>query len=241
MEEAVDGEYQKFKSRDGAYVRENFFGKYPELREMVAKMSDADIWRLNRGGHDPHKVYAAYASAVKHEGQPTVILAKTVKGYGMGAVGEGKNIAHQQKKMPIEALRQFRDRFQIPIADDKLEELPYYRPAPDSPEGKYIREVREKLGGRAAAAPAQERQPRAGQARPVQAAARGDGRGARDLDDDGVRPHADRARQGPGHRQARRPHRPGRVAHLRHGRALPPARHLLPGSASSTSPRTRTS
>ena len=147
MEEAVDGEYQKFKSRDGAYVRENFFGKYPELREMVAKMSDADIWRLNRGGHDPHKVYAAYAAAVKHEGQPTVILAKTVKGYGMGTVGEGKNIAHQQKKMPIEALRQFRDRFQIPIADDKLEELPYYRPTPDSPEGKYIREVREKLGG----------------------------------------------------------------------------------------------
>ena len=147
MEEAVDGEYQKFKSRDGAYVRENFFGKYPELREMVAKMSDADIWRLNRGGHDPHKVYAAYASAVKHEGQPTVILAKTVKGYGMGTVGEGKNIAHQQKKMPIEALRQFRDRFQIPIADDKLAELPYYRPTPDSPEGKYIREVREKLGG----------------------------------------------------------------------------------------------
>jgi pyruvate dehydrogenase E1 component len=147
MEEAVDGEYQKFKSRDGGYVRDNFFGKYPELREMVAKMSDAEIWRLNRGGHDPHKVYAAYASAVKHEGQPTVILAKTVKGYGMGAVGEGKNVAHQQKKMPIEALRQFRDRFQIPIADDKLEQLPYYRPTPDSPEGKYIREVREKLGG----------------------------------------------------------------------------------------------
>ena len=147
MEEAVDGEYQKFKSRDGAYVREKFFGKYPELREMVAKMSDAEIWRLNRGGHDPHKVYAAYASAMKHEGQPTVILAKTVKGYGMGTVGEGKNIAHQQKKMPIEALRQFRDRFEIPIADDKLADLPYYRPTPDSPEGKYIREVREKLGG----------------------------------------------------------------------------------------------
>ena len=122
MEEAVDGEYQKFKSRDGAYVREHFFGKYPELREMVAKMSDEDIWRLNRGGHDPHKVYAAYAAASKHEGQPTVILAKTVKGYGMGAVGEGKNIAHQQKKMPIEALRQFRDRFEIPIPDDKLAE-----------------------------------------------------------------------------------------------------------------------
>ena len=147
MEDAVDGEYQKFKSRDGAYVREHFFGKYPELREMVAKMSDEDIWRLNRGGHDPHKVYAAYAQAAKHEGQPTVILAKTVKGYGMGAVGEGKNIAHQQKKMPIEALRQFRDRFQIPIPDDKLAEIPYYRPTPDSPEGKYLRELREKLGG----------------------------------------------------------------------------------------------
>ena len=147
MEEAVDGEYQKMKSRDGAYVREHFFGKYPELRAMVANMSDADIWRLNRGGHDPHKVYAAYASAVKHKGQPTVILAKTVKGYGMGAVGEGKNIAHQQKKMPIEALRQFRDRFNIPIPDDKLAELPYYKPADDSPEMKYLKELRAQRGG----------------------------------------------------------------------------------------------
>ena len=147
MEEAVDGEYQKFKSRDGAYVREHFFGKYPELKAMVANMSDADIWRLNRGGHDPHKVYAAYAAAVKHKGQPTVILAKTVKGYGMGAVGEGKNIAHQQKKMPIEALRQFRDRFNIPIADDKLAELPYYKPAASSPEMKYLQELRAQRGG----------------------------------------------------------------------------------------------
>src|SRR3569623_10031 len=147
MEEAVDGEYQKFKSRDGAYVREHFFGKYPELKEMVAKMSDADIWRLNRGGHDPHKVYAAYAAATKHSGQPTVILAKTVKGYGMGAVGEGKNVAHQQKKMPVEALRQFRDRFQSPIPDDKLESLPYYRPEPGSPEAKYLRALRATLGG----------------------------------------------------------------------------------------------
>jgi len=147
MEEAVDGEYQKFKSRDGAYVREHFFGKYPELRAMVANMSDADIWRLNRGGHDPNKMYAAYAAAVKHEGQPTVILAKTVKGYGMGAVGEGKNIAHQQKKMPLEALKQFRDRFNIPIPDGKLEELPYFKPADDSPEMKYLRERRAALGG----------------------------------------------------------------------------------------------
>jgi len=147
MEEAVDGEYQKFKSRDGAYVREHFFGKYPELKQMVANMSDEDIWRLNRGGHDPHKVYAAYAAAVKHKGQPTVILAKTVKGYGMGAVGEGKNIAHQQKKMPIEALKQFRDRFNIPIPDDKLADLPYFKPAADSPEMKYLQELRAQRGG----------------------------------------------------------------------------------------------
>jgi pyruvate dehydrogenase E1 component len=147
MEEAVDGEYQKFKSRDGAYVREHFFGKYPELKARVASMSDEDIWRLNRGGHDPHKIYAAYAAAMKHEGQPTVILAKTVKGYGMGAVGEGKNIAHQQKKMPTEAVRQFRDRFNIPIADEKLAEIPYYRPPEGSPEMKYLRELRAELGG----------------------------------------------------------------------------------------------
>ena len=147
MEEAVDGEYQKFKSRDGAYVREHFFGKYPELKERVAAMSDEDIWRLNRGGHDPHKIYAAYAAALKHRGQPTVILAKTVKGYGMGAVGEGKNIAHQQKKMPVEAIRQFRDRFAIPIADDRLADIPYYRPPEDSPEMRYLREVRGRLGG----------------------------------------------------------------------------------------------
>jgi pyruvate dehydrogenase E1 component len=147
MEEAVDGEYQKFKSRDGAYVREHFFGKYPELKATVANMSDEDIWRLNRGGHDPHKVYAAYAAAVKHKGQPTVILAKTVKGYGMGAVGEGKNIAHQQKKMPIEALKQFRDRFNIPITDDKLPELPYFKPPNDAPEMKYLQELRAQRGG----------------------------------------------------------------------------------------------
>ncbi|MBX3715859.1 MAG: pyruvate dehydrogenase (acetyl-transferring), homodimeric type [Burkholderiales bacterium] len=147
MEEAVDGEYQKFKSRDGAYVREHFFGKYPELKAMVANMSDEDVWRLNRGGHDPHKIYAAYYAAVHHRGQPTVVLAKTVKGYGMGAVGEGKNVAHQQKKMPIEVLRQFRDRFAIPIGDDRLAELPYFKPAEDSAEMKYLRELRARRGG----------------------------------------------------------------------------------------------
>ena len=147
MEEAVDGEYQNFKARDGAYVREKFFGKYPELRDMVANMTDDDIWRLNRGGHDPHKIYAAYAAAVKHKDQPTVILAKTVKGYGMGSAGEGLNIAHQAKKMDVDAVKKLRDRFNIPIADDKLADLPYYHPADDSPEMVYLRERRAALGG----------------------------------------------------------------------------------------------
>src|SRR5581483_2690958 len=114
--------YQAYAANDGAYVREHFFGKYPELKALVANMSDADIWRLNRGGHDPHKVYAAYAQAVRHTGQPTVILAKTIKGYGMGEAGEGQNFTHQQKKMGEEALKQFRDRFSIPISDEQLAE-----------------------------------------------------------------------------------------------------------------------
>ncbi len=147
MEEAVDGEYQTFKSRDGAFVRKHFFGKYPELLEMVATMSDDDIWRLNRGGHDPHKVYAAYAAAMKHEGQPTVILAKTIKGYGMGEAGEGQNITHQQKKMGTSSIKAFRDRFNVPIADDKLEEVPFYKPAEDSPEMNYLRSRTAAMGG----------------------------------------------------------------------------------------------
>lgn len=147
MEECVDGEYQAYKAKDGAYVREKFFGKYPELKEMVANMTDKDIWRLNRGGHDPHKVYAAYHEAVNHEGQPTVILAKTVKGYGMGEAGEGQNITHQQKKMGEDALRAFRDRFNIPISDEEIADAPFYRPAEDSEELKYLKQCREKLGG----------------------------------------------------------------------------------------------
>ena len=147
MEECVDGEYQNFKSKDGAYVREHFFGKYPELKNMVSNLSDEDVWRLNRGGHDPHKVYAAYDAAVKHTGQPTVILAKTVKGYGMGEAGEGQNITHQQKKMGENALKAFRDRFDIPISDDAIADAPFYRPADDSPEIKYMHERRQALGG----------------------------------------------------------------------------------------------
>ena len=147
MEECVDGEYQNFKAKGGAYTREHFFGKYPELEDMVAAMSDNEIWRLNRGGHDPYKVFAAYSEAVKHKGQPTVILAKTVKGYGMGASGEAQNPTHSQKKMSKDDLRAFRDRFDIPIADNDLEALPFYRPAEDSPEMRYLREQREQLGG----------------------------------------------------------------------------------------------
>jgi len=147
MMECVDGEYQNFKARDGAYVREHFFGKYPELLEMVANMSDDDIWRLNRGGHDPYKVYAAYASAVKHTGQPTVILAKTIKGYGMGEAGEAQNITHQQKKMGTTSLKAFRNRFGLEIPDEKIDEVPYLTLAEDSAEFAYMQERRKALGG----------------------------------------------------------------------------------------------
>ena len=147
MEEAVDGEYQAFKAHGGAYTREHFFGKYPELKAMVSNMTDEDIWRLNRGGHDPHKVYAAYAAAVQHTGQPTVILAKTVKGYGMGESGEGQNITHQQKKMAEESLLAFRDRFNIPLSDEEVIEAPYYKPDDDSPEITYMNKQRAALGG----------------------------------------------------------------------------------------------
>jgi pyruvate dehydrogenase E1 component len=147
MEETVDGEYQACKAKGGAYTREHFFGKYPETRDMVADMSDEDIWRLNRGGHDPHKVYAAYAEAVEYTGRPTVILAKTVKGYGMGEAGEGQNITHSQKKMGEDALKAFRDRFNIPISDDDISETPFYKFPEDSEEMQYMRNSRENLGG----------------------------------------------------------------------------------------------
>lgn len=147
MEEAVDGEYQGFKSRDGKFVREKFFGKYPELAERVKDWSDEKIWTLNRGGHDPSKVYAAYAEAVAHTGQPTVILAKTIKGYGMGASGEGQNITHQQKKMTPETLVAFRDRFDLPLSDDEARAASFYKPADDHPAMVYLRERREALGG----------------------------------------------------------------------------------------------
>ncbi|HEY2864828.1 MAG TPA: pyruvate dehydrogenase (acetyl-transferring), homodimeric type [Casimicrobiaceae bacterium] len=146
MMECVDGEYQTFKSKDGAYVREYFFNT-PELKALVADYSDEDIWNLNRGGHDPHKVYAAYQAAVDHRGQPTVILAKTIKGYGMGESGEAQNITHQQKKMSGGSVRHFRDRFQIPVPDDKLDEVPYVKFPPGSAEAEYMKARRMELGG----------------------------------------------------------------------------------------------
>ena len=147
MEETVDGEYQNFKANDGAFVRKHFFGKHPKLLEMVSRLTDEDIWRLNRGGHDPHKIYAAYHRAVNHKGQPTVILAKTIKGYGMGRIAEGRMTAHQQKKMDMDSIREFRDRFNIPVPDDKIESLPFYVPPADAPEMKYLHERRQALGG----------------------------------------------------------------------------------------------
>ncbi len=147
MEECVDGEYQNFKAMDGNYVREHFFGRYPELKDMVANMSDEEIWRLNRGGLDPIKVFAAYDSAVRHEGRPTVILAKTIKGFGMGEAGEGKMTAHQAKKLGVEDLKAFRDRFNIPVADSEVDEVPYRKPPEGSDELRYLHERRRQLGG----------------------------------------------------------------------------------------------
>nr|MDJ0788832.1 pyruvate dehydrogenase (acetyl-transferring), homodimeric type [Myxococcota bacterium] len=147
MEECVDGDYQAYKAKGGAYTREHFFGAHPDLLAMVSNLTDDDIWHLNRGGHDPKKVYTAYHAAVNHPGQPTVILAKTVKGYGMGEAGEGMNTSHQQKKLAEESLIRFRDRYRIPVPDDRIAEAPFYKPAEDSPELRYMHERRKQLGG----------------------------------------------------------------------------------------------
>ncbi len=147
MMETVDGEYQNYKAKDGAYVRKHFFGKHPKLLEMVANMTDDDIWRLTRGGHDPHKIYAAFKIAQENKGTPTVLLVKTVKGFGMGKSGEARNTAHQTKKLDDEAIREMRDRFGIPIPDDKLAEIPFFKPADDAPEMVYLHKRREALGG----------------------------------------------------------------------------------------------
>merc|ERR1711991_1198187 len=147
MNETVDGEYQAMKARDGAYVREKFFGKYPETLELVSSMSDTDISRLNRGGHDPHKVFAAYDKATKNQGSPTVIIAKTIKGYGMGKSGESVNTTHQTKKLDVDDLMYYRDRFDVPLTDQQVKNIEYYKPDKNSPEIKYIKERRLQLGG----------------------------------------------------------------------------------------------
>ena len=147
MMEVLDGDYQAMKANDGAFVRKHFFGRDPRLLEMVKHMSDDDIWRLNRGGHDPQKVYAAFHAAANHEGQPTVLLVKTVKGYGMGQAAEARNIAHQVKKLTDEDIREFRDRFNIPVPDHELPKLPFFKPADDTPEMQYLHARRKALGG----------------------------------------------------------------------------------------------
>ena len=147
MNETVDGEYQAMKARNGAYVREKFFGKYPETLDLVSSMSDKDIWRLNRGGHDPHKVYAAYDKAMKSNGKPTVIITKTIKGYGMGKSGESVNTTHQTKKLDIDDLMYYRDRFDVPLTDAQVKNIEYYKPDQNSPEIRYIKERRLRLGG----------------------------------------------------------------------------------------------
>jgi pyruvate dehydrogenase E1 component len=147
LHETVDGEFQTYAATDGRFNRENFFNKYPELQKLVAHMTDADIDRLRRGGHDPVKIYAAYATAAAHKGQPTVILAQTKKGYGMGSWGQGKMTTHQQKKLDVEALKAFRDRFALPLTDGQVEAIEFYKPAEESPEMRYLRAQRQELGG----------------------------------------------------------------------------------------------
>jgi pyruvate dehydrogenase E1 component len=147
MNECVDGEYQAFKAKGGSYVREKFFGKYTELKELVSSMTDKDIWRLNRGGHDPHKVYAAYHAAMQNTGSPSVILAKTIKGYGMGKTGESVNTIHQQKKLDEQDLLYYRDRFKVPLTDKQVKNIEYYKPEENSEEMKYLKDRRIKLGG----------------------------------------------------------------------------------------------
>ena len=238
MEDCVDGDYQTFKSRDGAYVREHFFGRDPRLLERVAHMSDEEIWLLNRGGHDQQKVYAAYDAAVRHTGQPTVILAKTIKGYGMGVSGEGQMITHQAKKMTEDALLAFRDRFELPLTDEQVRDAEYYKPPDDAPEMRYLRERREALGGlmpvrRRRAEPLAVARPGA-----VLLPAGGQRR-ARDLDHDGVRAGPGRAAARQVDRPPHRPDRPRRVADVRDGGAVPPVRDLLAGRPALPAPGLR--
>ena len=227
MGEIVDGEYQKYTVESGEYLRKHFWGKYPQLLEMVKHLSDDELKKLTLGGHDPVKVYNAYKAAVEHKGQPTVLLIRTIKGYGLGDAAEGKNITHQQKKLTEDELRAVRERFSIPVPEEKLSEAPYYRPDEKSPEVSYLKERRKALGG---SLPIPQQQDDAA----CRAAEPGDLRGVQQghrrpcrVDDDGVRAAAVEAAARSGHRQAGRADRARRSAHVRHGIALPAGRHLL--------------
>ena len=238
MEDCVDGDYQTFKSRDGAYVREHFFGRDPRLLERVKDMSDEEIWMLNRGGHDQQKVFAAYDAAVKHTGQPTVILAKTIKGYGMGVSGEGQMITHQAKKMTEAALLAFRDRFELPLTDEQVRDAEYYKPPDDSAGDGVPARVPSQARGGDAGAPAASRRARGAAAGDLQGPARGH-RGSRDLHHHGLRPGPGRAVARQADRQAHRSHRARRVTHVRDGGTLPPGRDLLPGRPALPAPGLR--
>ena len=226
MDETVDGDYQTFKSKDGAYIREHFFGKYPETAALVEDWTDDQIWALRRGGHDPEKVYAAYSRASQTDGQPTVILVKTIKGYGMGKAGEGQMISHQQKKMAEDQLKAFRDRFEIPVSDEDLPKAPFV--TLNNAQKAYMGDRRSALGG---AFPERHWKDAPKLEIPgldaFKQQTEGTGR-ARDLHDDGLRadPHDAPARQEG--RQERRADRPGRKPDLRHGGAVPLGRHLQP-------------
>ena len=226
MQETVDGDYQAFKSKGGAYTREHFFGRYPETGALVADMTDEDIWKLQRGGHDPHKVYAAFHRAVNTKGQPTVLLIKTVKGYGMGEAGEGQNITHQQKKMAEDQLRAFRDRFRIPVEDDDLAKAPYVKLGNEQKD--YILKRREALGG---AFPQRKHDDAPKLEIPdlsVFDALLEGHRRPRDLDHHVRGAGAERALPRQEDRQVRGADRARREPHLRHGGHVPPARHLQP-------------
>ena len=234
MNTTPDGDYQTYKANDGAFVREHFFGRDPRTKELVKPMSDADIWNLKRGGHDYRKVYAAYAAALEHNGQPTVILAKTIKGYGLGSHFAGRNATHQMKKLSLDDLKQFRDSQRIPISDADLEHdpylPPYYHPGEDDPALQYMRERRRALGGPVPVAPdhreAAGAAGRQGLRDPAQGLGQAGGR-----HHDGVRPAAPRAGQGQGDRRPVRADHPGRGPHVRDGLDVPDAEDLQPARA----------
>jgi len=211
MDECVDGDYQKYIVEPGSYTRKHFFGKYPQLLELVTHLSDEQISKLLRGGHDVRKMYAAYQAATTHKGRPTVILAKTVKGYGLGEAGEGKNISHQQKKMNEKELREFRKRFNIPISDDVIADMPFFRPPADSVETKYLLERRKKLGG---FVPARIVKPVTLDVPKL------------DYFSEMIKGSATEASP-QGHQQKHRAHHPRRGAHVRHRCVVPRGRHLL--------------